>query len=102
MSSTNTLKSVFLLALLTGLLVVVGRAIGGTSGMFLAFGLALAMNFGAYWYSDKLALSMAGAREVSAAEEPELHRMVEMVASSRGCPLEDRVARLRQMAGLPS
>lgn len=80
MTSTNTLKSVFFLALLTALLVLVGRLLGGTSGMVLAFGLALVMNFGSYWFSDRIALSMAGAREVSPEEAPELHRMVEEIA----------------------
>ena len=86
MTSTNTLKSVVLLALLTGLLVVIGRAIGGTGGMLFAFGLAVVMNFGAYWYSDKLALSMAAAREVSPSEAPGLHRMVEEIAYMSGMP----------------
>jgi heat shock protein HtpX len=86
MTSTNTLKSVFLLALLTALLVLVGQTLGGTSGMIIAFGMALVMNFGAYWFSDKLALSMAGAHEVSEAEAPELHRMVEEVAYLSGMP----------------
>jgi heat shock protein HtpX len=80
MTSTNTLKSVFFLALLTALLVVVGRMLGGTSGMIMAFGLALVMNFGSYWFSDKIALSMSGAREVSPDEAPDLHRMVDEVA----------------------
>jgi heat shock protein HtpX len=80
MTSTNTLKSVALLAALTGLLVLAGQAIGGNGGMLFAFGLAVVMNFGAYWFSDKLALSMAGAREVSPSEAPGLHRMVEEIA----------------------
>jgi heat shock protein HtpX len=86
MTSTNTLKSVFLLALLTALLVLVGQTLGGANGMIIAFGMALVMNFGAYWFSDKLALSMAGAHEVSEAEAPELHRMVEEVAYLSGMP----------------
>jgi heat shock protein HtpX len=77
MTSTNTLKSVFLLALLTALFVLVGQALGGQSGMIIAFSMAILMNFGAYWFSDKLALSMAGAREVSESDAPELHRLVE-------------------------
>jgi heat shock protein HtpX len=86
MTSTNTLKSVVLLAALTALLVFVGRAIGGTGGMLVAFGLALAMNFASYWWSDKLALSMAGAREVSPEAAPGLHRMVEEIAYLSGMP----------------
>ena len=86
MTSANTLKSAVLLALLTGLLVVIGRALGGASGMVFAFGLAVLMNFGAYWYSDKLALSMAGAREAAPAEAPGLHRIVEEIAYLTGMP----------------
>jgi heat shock protein HtpX len=54
-----------------------GRVLGGTSGMILAFGIAVAMNFASYWFSDSIALKMAGAREVSPEEAPDLHRIVE-------------------------
>ena len=87
MTTTNALKSAVLLALLTGLLVLVGQALGGTGGMLIAFGLALVMNFSAYWYSDKLALSMAGAREVTPHEVPALYRIVEEVAYQAGMPM---------------
>ncbi|HET9525845.1 MAG TPA: zinc metalloprotease HtpX [Pyrinomonadaceae bacterium] len=86
MFSFNTLKTTLLLGLLTGLLVIVGGVLGGNSGMLLGFVIAVVMNFGSYWFSDKIALKMAGAREVSYAEAPELH---------------DMVARLAQVAGLP-
>ncbi len=76
----NTLKTTMLLAGLTGLLVVVGSAIGGQVGMVIAFIFAIAMNMGAWWFSDKLALKMSGARAVSEAEAPQLHRMVEQLA----------------------
>ena len=86
MTSTNTLKSVFLLALLTALLAAVGRALGGTGGMVIALAMALMMNAGAYWFSDKIALSMNGAQEVSEEQAPDLHRMVEEVAYLSGMP----------------
>lgn len=86
MNTGNTLKTVFLLTALTVLLVIVGRAIGGTGGMILAFGLAVVMNFGAYWFSDRLALSMSGAREVSYEDAPELHRIVERLALQARLP----------------
>ena len=73
----NMLKTVLLLTALTVLFVLIGRLIGGTLGMIVAFGLALLMNFGAYWFSDRLALSLAGAQEVSYAEAPALHQLVE-------------------------
>ena len=58
----NTVKTTFLLALMTVLFVIVGKAIGGQSGMVFAFGLAVAMNVGSYWFSDKIVLRMYGAR----------------------------------------
>jgi heat shock protein HtpX len=88
---SNTLKSVILLGGLTGLLVVMGNLLGGTTGMVMAFGLAVVMNFASYWYSDQIALKMAGAREVSAQEAPELHRIVEELAYHAGLP-KPRVA----------
>jgi heat shock protein HtpX len=83
----NTFKTAILLATLTGLLVLVGRWIGGPSGMVIAFGFAIVMNMGAYWFSDKLALTMAGAREVISAEAPELHRLVAELAQRAGLPM---------------
>ncbi len=80
------LKTTLLLAFLTGLLVVTGRALGGTGGMVFAFILALLMNFSAYWYSDRIVLAMYGAREVSPQEAPGLHRMVESLAARAGIP----------------
>lgn len=68
------------MAALTVLFVLVGRAVGGDSGMIIAFLFALVMNFGAYWFSDRIAMAMSGAREVSPEEAPELHRIVEEVA----------------------
>jgi heat shock protein HtpX len=88
---SNTFKSVILLATLTGLLVVMGRIIGGNAGMVFAFGLAVVMNFASYWYSDKIALKMAGAREVSPEEAPQLHAIVEELAYRAGLP-KPRVA----------
>ncbi|MCB0071172.1 MAG: zinc metalloprotease HtpX [Caldilineaceae bacterium] len=69
-----------LLGGLTGMFLFIGAAVGGQAGMLLAFGLAVAMNMGAWWFSDKLALRMNGAHEVTAAQMPELHRMVEQLA----------------------
>ncbi len=82
----NTFKATVLLATLTGLLVVTGSALGGQAGMVIAFGLAIAMNMGAWWFSDKIALRMSGAREVTPAEAPDLHRMVEELAARANLP----------------
>ncbi|MBI2871816.1 MAG: zinc metalloprotease HtpX [Chloroflexi bacterium] len=62
---------------LTGMLLLVGALIGGTGGVIVALVFSLLMNFAAYWWSDKLALAMAGAKEVSAEQDPELHRIIE-------------------------
>lgn len=91
MFSFNTLKTTLLLGLLTGLLVIAGGVIGGNSGMLLGFMIAVVLNFGSYWFSDKIALKMAGAREVSYGEAPELHDMVARLAQASGLP-KPRVA----------
>jgi heat shock protein HtpX len=83
---SNSIKSVILLATLTALLVFIGRLIGGTSGMILFFGMAVVMNLGSYWFSDQIALRMAGAREVSPEEAPQLHSIVEELAYRAGLP----------------
>lgn len=84
---TNTLKTTALLAALTVLLVLAGRWFGGAQGMGIAFVLAVLLNGGAYWFSDKLALSMAGAREVSRYEAPHLYQMVARLAQRAGLPM---------------
>lgn len=86
MQAWNTLKTTVLLASLTGLLIVVGSALGGTGGMIIAFMFAVVMNMGAWWFSDKLALSMSGAKAVSESEQPELHRMIETLSARAGIP----------------
>lgn len=86
MASTNTLRTVLLLTALTVLLLFIGRAVAGTGGMMVAFILALGMNLASYWYSDKIALSMAGAREVPPQEAPELHEIVAELAREAGIP----------------
>lgn len=82
----NTMKTTLLLAALTGLFVLVGSALGGRGGMIIAFGLAVVMNLGAWWFSDKLALKMSGARPVDATEAPNLHAMVEQLSLQARLP----------------
>jgi heat shock protein HtpX len=79
-------KTTVLLVALTGLLLVAGKALGGNHGMTMALMMAGVMNFGAYWFSDKLALAMGGAVEVSEAEAPELHAIVRDLAMRAGLP----------------
>ncbi|MEC8220816.1 MAG: M48 family metalloprotease [Nanoarchaeota archaeon] len=60
----NTIKTVFLLTFLAVLFILVGGALGGTIGLIIGVGIALVMNFGAYWFSDKIVLKMHSAKEV--------------------------------------
>ena len=83
----NTMKTGFLLVLLTVLFVAVGSYVGGQSGMVMAFAFAVLMNAGAYWFSDKIVLRMYRAREVSEAEAPDLHSMVHRLATAAGVPM---------------
>jgi heat shock protein HtpX len=82
----NKIKTFLLLGGLTLFLIFMGKLIGGRGGMYIAFILALAMNFFSYWFSDKIVLRMYGAQEVSPGEAPELHRMVEDLAREAGIP----------------
>jgi heat shock protein HtpX len=80
-------KTIVLLTALTVLLVLVGRAIGGTGGMLIAFVFALLTNFFSYWYSDKIVLKMSGAHEVTPQQAPELYQLVGEVAQRAGVPM---------------
>lgn len=82
----NMLKTTVLLAVLTGLLVLIGDYFGGPGGMIIAFLFAVILNFGSYWYSDKIVLKMYGAREVTPAESPNLHRIVDGLAMKAQLP----------------
>ena len=77
----NNLKTFFLFALLTAILVGVGWVVGGYSGMIFFLILAGVLNFSSFWWSDKLALKLSGAREVTQDEEPRLHAIVGEVAN---------------------
>lgn len=82
----NTIKTGFLLILLSVLLVAAGYFLGGPEGMIIALVFSLGMNLFTYWYSDRLALKMAGAREVTADEAPNLHFIVEEQARLGNLP----------------
>lgn len=81
------LRTTILLAGLTGLFVVIGFAIGGaqTALLFLFFGALL--NLGAWWFSDKIALKMSGAKPVSEQEAPRLYQMVRELTTRAGLPM---------------
>ena len=78
------IKTGILMAGLTALLMIAGQAIGGHGGMMIALVLAASMNFFAYWFSDRVALSMAGAQEVSASDAPDLHALISALAARAG------------------
>ncbi len=82
----NRIKTVLLLAGLTVFLIFMGKILGGRQGMYIAFILAVGMNFFGYWFSDKIVLSMYRAQEVSPAEAPQMHQIVEELAREAGIP----------------
>ncbi len=83
----NTLKTTFLLALLTVLLVLAGGAIGGRNGMTIALVMAGVMNFVSYWFSDKIVLAMYGAQQVTESDAPEFYGAVRQLAAQAGVPM---------------
>ncbi|MFQ6103946.1 MAG: zinc metalloprotease HtpX [Candidatus Glassbacteria bacterium] len=83
----NHLKTTILLASLTALIILIGRFLGGQSGMVFAFLLAALMNLGSYWFSDRIVLAMYRAREVSESEEPGLHSIVRRLSQRAGIPM---------------
>jgi len=84
---SNTLKTTLLLGLLTGLLLWVGQALGGTQGLVVALIFAAVMNLGSYWFSDRLVLRMYGAQELPPERAPELHRIVRELAAGAHMPM---------------
>jgi heat shock protein HtpX len=84
---TNALKTAFLLALITGLFLVVGDVLGGQRGMILAFAIAVVMNFTSYFFSDKIALSMSRAQPVTREQLPRLYQIVERLTGKANLPM---------------
>lgn len=82
----RNVKTVFLLTLLSGILLAIGYVLGGSGGLIIALIFAGVMNIGSYWFSDKLALAMTGAREVTPDQEPRLHAIVDSVAAMANLP----------------
>ena len=83
----NMLKTVLLMTVLTAGLVLVGGWVGGEGGALIALVVAGAMNFGSYFFSDKIVLKMYRAREVTRAEAPELYEIVESLSRRAGLPM---------------
>lgn len=82
----NMMKTVFLMTLMMVLLLLIGQAFGGEQGLVMAFLFSLAMNFGMYWFSDKMVLMMYRAKEVTESQEPRLLQMVRRLATQAQLP----------------
>ncbi len=83
----NAIKTGLLLGVLTGLLMLIGGYFGGKQGVVIAFIFATVMNFGAYWFSDKLILRMYNAQEVVESQAPQLYAVVKNLALKAGLPM---------------
>jgi heat shock protein HtpX len=87
----NALKTAVLLGLLSAILLIGGEALGGRNGLYMGLGIAVVMNFGSYFFSDKIALSMYSARPVTEEEFPDVYRrvapIVRNLAQRMGIPM---------------
>jgi heat shock protein HtpX len=82
-----TIRTTILLATLSGLLVVIGALIGGPSTAALFLGIALLINLGSYFFSDKMALAMSRAKPVSESEAPQLYETVRELTTRADLPM---------------
>lgn len=83
----NSLKTAFLMTLMMVLFIFVGNMLGGKSGMTIALIISLAMNFGSYWFSDKIVLKMYRAQPVTKEQQPKLYNTVERLSRSANLPM---------------
>lgn len=83
----NQVKTALLMSTLTILVILAGGAIGGSYGMQMAFIFAMVMNFGSYWFSDKIALAMTRSQPISREESPELYAIVEKLTCQAKLPM---------------
>lgn len=83
----NTLKTVFLMTAMMILFLLVGYLLGGSTGMTIAFIFSLIMNFGTYWFSDKIVLAMYRAKQVNRETAPKLYTLVEELAVRANLPM---------------
>lgn len=81
------LRTTLLLGALTGLIMGIGQWLGGSHGLIIAFAFAIIMNFGSYWFSDKIVLAMYRARPIGEADSPMLYRIVHNLALRVGMPM---------------
>ena len=83
----NFFKTAFLLTLLTLLLIAFGGAVGGEQGMTFALLFSLAMNLGAYWFSDKMVLSYYRAESLNVGQAPEVYALLQEICTDADLPL---------------
>lgn len=83
----KSFKTVVLLAALSGLLLLAGQLLGNETGLWIALFIALAMNVGSYWFSDKLAIKMSRSQPASEAEYPWYHQLVRDLSDRAGAPM---------------
>lgn len=83
----NTIKTFILMLAMTLLLIVIGNILGGRQGMIIALVFATGMNFFSYWFSDKIVLSMSGAKKIEESDMPELYSIVRNLTQSASLPM---------------
>jgi heat shock protein HtpX len=83
----NQFRTALLLAIMTVFVILIGRLIGGPTGMAVAFVFAIGMNFFSYWFSDKIVLRMYGAQAATPEQAPELHQIVATLAQRANLPM---------------
>jgi len=83
----NQIKTVILLGALTGLMLLVGQLIGGAAGLTVALVIAIALNFGMYWFSDRIVLAIYRAKPVTEKEQPQLFKIIREVSKAASVPM---------------
>lgn len=83
----NAVKTVFLMTLMMALFLFIGYYLGGNTGMTIALLFSLLMNFGSFWFSDKIVLAMYRAKEVNRESAPKFYDMVERLAQQANLPM---------------
>jgi heat shock protein HtpX len=81
------IRTTLLLGALTGIIVSIGYWLGGSQGLVVAFVIAVLMNFGSYWFSDRIVLAAYGAQPIGEADAPGLYRTVHDLAAREGIPM---------------
>ena len=83
----NSVKTFFLMTMMMVIFLFVGSTLGGDTGLIIAFIFSLALNFGSYWFSDKIVLKMYRAQEVDRSQAPELFNIVESLSQKAMLPM---------------